>query len=87
MTDYIGRTFTHHGIKGAKQTATVIAQSEPKGKARRVLLTVRLDDGTEYKITPASVPAEIVFAPPATGPMFSRGDRYEYDRNGRIFCK
>ena len=87
MTNHIGRTFIHHGLKGVKQTATVTAQSEPKGKAGKVLLTVRLDDGTEYKITPASIPAEIVFAPPATGPMFIRGDRYGYDRNGRIFCK
>ena len=38
MTNYIGRTFTHHGLKGAKQTATVIAQSEPVGKRAKVAL-------------------------------------------------
>lgn len=86
MTNFIGRTFAHHGMKGAYQTATVIGQSEPKGKRAKVLLTVRLEDGAEYKIDPKSVPAEIVFAPPATGPMFTGGDRYSYDRNGRIRC-
>lgn len=87
MTNYIGRTFAHQGLKGAKQTATVIAQAEPKGRSAKVLLTVRLEDGTEYKIDPRSVPAEVVFAPPATGPMFTSRDQYRYDRNGRIFCK
>ena len=86
MTNYIGRTFTHHGLKGAKQTATVIAQSEPVGKRAKVALTVRLADGTEYKTIPSQIPAEIVFAPPATGPMFTGRDKYRYDRNGRIFC-
>jgi hypothetical protein len=87
MTNYIGRTFTQHGMKGATQTATVIAQTEPTGKRAKILLTVRMEDGTEYKTTPAQIPPEIVFAPPATGAMFSRGDQYRYDRNGRIFCK
>ena len=87
MTNYIGRTFTHHGLKGATQVATVIVQSEPQGKRGKILLTVRLDDGTEYKTVPASIPERIEFAPPATGPMFSRNDSYVYDRSGRIFCK
>ena len=85
MTNYIGRTFTHHGLKGAKQTAVVIAQTEPKGARAKVLLTVRLEDGTEFKMAPAQIPQEIVFAPPATGPMFTGRDKYRYDRNGRIF--
>jgi hypothetical protein len=86
MTNFIGRTFTHHGIgKAPNQTATVIAQTEPTGKRAKVLLTIRLADGTEYKTISTQIPAEIVFAPPATGPMFSRGDQYRYDRNGRIF--
>lgn len=88
MTNHIGRTFTHHGIgKAPNQTATVIAQAEPKGRNAKVLVTVRLEDGTEYKIDERSIPAEIIFAPPATGPMFTRGDQYHYGRNGRIFCK
>jgi hypothetical protein len=85
MTNHIGRTFTHHGLKGATQTATVIAQTEPTGKRAKVLLTVRLEDGTEYKTDPTQIPQEIVFAPPATGPMFTGRDKYRYDRNGRIF--
>lgn len=52
-----------------------------------IRVTVRLADGTEYKLDARNIPAEIVFAPPATGPMFTRGDQYRYDRNGRIFCK
>jgi hypothetical protein len=87
MTSHLGRTFTHHGLKGATQVATVVAQSEPKGARAKVLLTVRLEDGTEFKMAPSQIPAEIVFAPAATGPMFTRGDQYRYDRNGRIFCK
>jgi len=87
MTNYIGRTFTHHGLKGATQEATVIAQAEPKGRHAKVLVTVRLADGTEYKADARSIPAEIIFAPPATGPMFTGRDQYCYDRNGRIFCR
>ena len=87
MTSFIGRTFTHHGIKGMKQRATVIAQDEPKGRSQRVLVTVRLEDGTEHKIDARSIPAEIMFAPPATGPMFTGRDQYRYGRNGRIFCR
>ncbi len=87
MSNYIGRTFTHHGVKGAKQEATVIAQGEPKGKAGRIIVTVRLADGTEYKTDSRSVPEEIVFAPPAKGPMFTGRDQYYYDRSGRIFCR
>lgn len=88
MENYIGRTFCHHGIgKAPNQTATVVAQTEPQGKRAKVLLTVRLEDGTEFKTIPSQIPAEIVFAPPATGPMFTRGEQYRYDRNGRIFCK
>jgi hypothetical protein len=86
MTNYIGREFTHHGLKGAKQPATVIGQSEPKGRAGKVLVTVQLADGTEYKTDARSIPSEVVFAPPATGPMFTGRDLYRYDRNGRIFC-
>jgi len=86
MTNYIGRTFTHHGMKGAKQTATVVAQADPKGKSAKVVVTVRLADGAEYKMDSKSIPAEIVFAAPATGPMFTGRDQYRYDRNGRIFC-
>jgi hypothetical protein len=85
MTNYIGRTFTHHGMKGATQTATVIAQADPKGARAKVLVTVRLADGTEYKLDARNIPQEIVFAPPATGPMFTGRDKYRYDRNGRIF--
>ena len=86
MTNYIGRTFTHHGIgKAPNQTATVVAQAEPKGKRAAVLVTVRLEDGTEFKLDARNIPAEIVFAPPATGPMFTGRDKYCYDRNGRIF--
>jgi hypothetical protein len=65
----------------------VVAQAEPKGKTAKVLVTVRLADGTEYKADARSIPAEIVFAPPAIGPMFTGRDQYHYDRNGRIFCK
>jgi len=85
MTKYIGRTFIHHGMKGATQTATVIAQTEPKGARAKVLVTVRLTDGTEYKLDARNIPQETVFAPPATGPMFTGRDKYRYDRNGRIF--
>lgn len=88
MTNYIGRTFTHFGVgKAANQIATVVAQTQPKGKRAKILLTIRLHDGTEYKMDPRNLPEEVVFAPPATGPMFTRGDQYYYDRNGRIFCK
>ena len=38
MTNYIGRTFTHHGLKGAKQEATVIAQTDPKGRNSKILV-------------------------------------------------
>jgi len=86
MTNHIGRTFTHHGMKGMKQIATVVAQAEPKGARAKVILTIRLNDGTEYKIDAKSLPQEIVFAPPATGPMFTSRDQYRYDRNGRIYC-
>ena len=85
MTNYIGRTFTHHGMKGATQTAIVVFQAEPKGKRAQVIVTVRLADGTEYKLDARTIPQEIVFAPPATGPMFTGSDGYRYDRNGRIF--
>lgn len=81
---HIGRTFTHHGLKGARSEATVIAQSEPKGKRAKVLLTIRLEDGSEFKMDAKSLPQEIVFAS-ATGPMFTGKDQYCYDRNGRIF--
>ena len=47
--------------------------------------TVRLADGTEYKLDARNIPEEIVFAPPATGPMFTGRDKYRYDRNGRIY--
>ncbi len=87
MTDHIGRTFIHHGLKGATQVATVVAQADPKGARAKVLVTVRLADGSEYKLDAKNIPAEIVFAPPAAGPMFARGDQYRYDRNGRMFCK
>jgi hypothetical protein len=86
MTSLIGRKFTHHGLRGAKQQATVVAQSAPKGASGKVLVTVRLADGTEYKTTPSQIPTEIVFAEPAKGPMFGYGDQYRHDRNGRIFC-
>jgi len=87
MTNYIGRTFIRHGIgKAPNQTATVVAQADPKGVRAKVIVTVRLTDGTEYKMDARSIPAEIVFAPPATGPMFTGRDRYRYDRNGRLFC-
>lgn len=85
MDNLIGRTFTHHGLKGAKQTATVIAQSEPTGKRGKVLVTVRLDDGTEYKADARSIPAEIVFAAPETGPMFRKGDTDHYGDVRRMF--
>lgn len=86
MIDHTGRTFIRHGLYGKTHTATVIAQSAPAGKRGKVLVTVRLDDGTEFKMNPAQIPADIVWAPPATGPMFSKGDKYRYDHNGRIFC-
>ena len=85
MTNRIGRTFTHHGLKGATQTATAIARTEPTGKRAKVLLPVRQEDGTEYKIDVRNLPQEIVFAPPATDPMFTGRDQYRYGRNGRIF--
>ncbi len=85
MENLIGRTFTHHGMKGAKQTATVIAQTEPKGKRAKVLVTVRLEDGTEYKTDPRSIPAEVVFAAPETGPMFRKGDTDYYGDARRMF--
>jgi hypothetical protein len=85
MTNHLGATFTHHGNAGAKQIATVVAQSEPKGARAKVLVTVRLEDGTEYKLDSKNIPAPMVFAEPATGPMFQKGDSYRYDRHGRIF--
>ena len=84
MDSYLGRKFTHHGLKGAAQDATVVAQTEPKGRHGKILVTVRLADGAEYKADARSIPPEIVFAPPATGPMFTSRDRYSYDRSGRI---
>lgn len=82
MTTLIGRTFTHHGLKGAKQLATVVA--EAAAKRGKTLLTIRLADGTEYKMDARSLPAPIVFAEPDTGPMFVGRDRYRYSRDGRI---
>lgn len=85
MSNLIGRTFTHHGMNGAKQTATVIAQAEPKGKRGKVLVTVRLEDGSEYKLDARNVPEEIVFAAPETGPMFRKGDTDHYGDVRRMF--
>ena len=87
MSNYLGRTFTHYGIGKAKnQKATVISQTEPQGKRGKVTITARLEDGTEIKTDPRHAAWSMEFAPPATGPMFSKGDKYRYDRNGRIFC-
>lgn len=87
MTSYIGRTFTQIGVGKAKtQKGTVIAQSAPMGKRGKVLLTCHLEDGTEFKSEPRHITWPIAYAPAATGPMFSRNDKYRYDRNGRIEC-
>lgn len=63
----------------------MVSQDEPKGKRAKVLVTIRLADGTEFRMDAKSIPAGIVFAPPATGPMFTGRDKFRYDRNGRIY--
>lgn len=66
MTNYIGHSFAHHGLKGRTQKATVITQSEPKGKRGKVLVTVRLENGEEFKMDPSNLPTETIFAAPVS---------------------